>query len=468
VLDPSLLGSGGDDSLLQLKSDLAEKTNLVKTLTESVLQKQSTASSLRKSLEDISTRVPELQESKKVAVKGRNFKEAQRLQEEVKSLETQQVAQTTELKELNAALLTETEELDATKEMETTLQGEWTAKEVGFDTAAIKELRAKNEELREKILALAAGTKEIATLLQVDAEACELLEEQLCIKHGLEFAAPEQSLDDVVATALLGTESSELLLMLDDPVAGPEDGEDTEQDAIAPVTGDLASLDLTMQPTDVCGDAGEADADADAVADVAAAAAAGGDELDAADALAGAGAAVETDGGGDSVAEGGGDSVVGGGMFGGMEVKDEPAADDTTAETGAEAPGEGGGMFGGMVVNDADDAAGADDAADADADAGEDEGAGEPAETPADAAVEGAEDALADGAEAGTAEDEGGVVDAAVAPEDVGVDTDAIHAQLAKLEEEMEAALAEEDYDACEHIHDSIEKLKAQLPDSEA
>lgn len=420
VLDPFSVSGGGDENLVQLKTDLTEKTESVKTLTNSVLQMQSTASSLRKSLEDIATRVPELQQSKKVAVSGRNFKEAQRLQEEVKTLESEQVEQTVELKELNASLLTETEALDAAKEMEAKLSEDWKTKEVGFDTAAIKELRAKNDELREKILGLKSGSTEIAKLIRIDAEACELLEEQLSIKHGLEFVAPEQSLDDLVATALLGAHSQNLLLILDDPVAEDESADfaaeqaSAEQDNVTPIMGDLASLDmghdrtLPLEPTE----AGEDDATAqDVEAD---------DTTETAEVVASVDDATQA------------------------AATEDVTTTSTAGDDQTESDDGGNGGDGGDAAVEAD--------VDSNADTNEDTNTEidvDPEPTPVEPV---ANDDTAAEPEA----DEGDAVD-----------IEGIKAQIATLEADMEIALAEEDYDACEHIHDNIEALKAQLPESD-
>ena len=66
---------------------------------------QATSSSLRKQLEDIDERIPELERAKKLAVSGRNFKEAGNINNEIKELGAQKDKQKVELEELNGKLL---------------------------------------------------------------------------------------------------------------------------------------------------------------------------------------------------------------------------------------------------------------------------------------------------------------------------------------------------------------------------
>lgn len=83
----ALAGEGGlasPSKVGTLRREVHDATARVQSLTSSVLEKQSESSALRKQLEDLENRLPELERAKKLAVSGRNFKEAARIANEIK------------------------------------------------------------------------------------------------------------------------------------------------------------------------------------------------------------------------------------------------------------------------------------------------------------------------------------------------------------------------------------------------
>lgn len=117
LFDPfAVLETEGDfeGKVVGLRKQAAQAAATVQALTSDVLAMQSKASALRKELEEHETRVPELERAKKLAVSGRNFKDAARIAAEMKELEAAREEQGLKLGELNATLLTQTEEVRLT------------------------------------------------------------------------------------------------------------------------------------------------------------------------------------------------------------------------------------------------------------------------------------------------------------------------------------------------------------------
>ena len=234
--------------LAELKTVAAEKETSVALLLASVQEKQKQASTLRKTLEEIASRIPELQAEKKTAVSGRNFKEAARATAEIKELATKEEVEQETLKTLTADLATETEAHAEAQKAFDKLKLDMDGQVAEADKASVHKLRAKGEEIRAAIENPANANEEVIKLLHADAEACELMEETLAVKHNLEWTPPEVPLDTVVAnamTVLEGQVEGELLALED-------------EDADLPVTGDILDAGLDNNATEENADGEEA------------------------------------------------------------------------------------------------------------------------------------------------------------------------------------------------------------------
>jgi hypothetical protein len=327
LFDPfTIVESEGDSEgkVVGLRKRAAESASAVQTLTSDVLGMQSKASALRKELEEHETRVPELERAKKLAVSGRNFKDAARIAAEIKVLAAAREEQGTQLGELNATLLTQTEEvsvssfvvwfsssvtrrppppppipraphismhhphlpmhtphlphppktaypgltctpssvppqLEEAKKEHDTVQSELEFSEKDFDVATFDSLKAKSAELRAELEAYAARSAEVTDLLKADATTCELVLEELSIKHGFEWSQPEVSLDALIARTIarFDDNGNELLLIMDSPSPNAA----VEAPALSDDLIGLSTFlgDGAVTTDDVCGEADDVD-----------------------------------------------------------------------------------------------------------------------------------------------------------------------------------------------------------------
>lgn len=232
----SVLADVESGELAELKAAAATKEAAVAALLASVQGKQKEASTLRKSLEENASRVPELQVEKKTAVSGRNFKEAARITAEIKELAAKEETEKELLKGLTADLAAEVEAHAEAQATFDALRSELDGQVAEADRGCVSKLRAKGEEIRAAIENPANANEEVIKLLRADADACELMEETLAVKHRIEWTPPEVPLDDIVANALAvlkgKAEASELLALEDadaDADAASSAGDEMEE-----------------------------------------------------------------------------------------------------------------------------------------------------------------------------------------------------------------------------------------------
>eukprot|EP00040_Diaphanoeca_grandis_P037042 m.239440 g.239440 ORF g.239440 m.239440 type:complete len:997 (+) comp33745_c3_seq4:289-3279(+) len=249
VFDPStLLDNPDNNEVATLRKTVAEASAFIQELTSSVLEQQARSSAIRKELDDIENRIPELERAKKLAVSGRNFKDAGNINNEIKMFGVTQGEKKIELEELNGKLLAQTEELDEAKEQQSRMQEELKSSEAEFDLSLFEQLKSKSVFFRESILQHASSNTEIGKLLRSDAETCELLLAQLSIKHDIDWKPEEETLDELIARA----EKNDVLISLDGASSDANNLMDMDDDF--PVAQDLLGG-LTIEPTNANDDA---------------------------------------------------------------------------------------------------------------------------------------------------------------------------------------------------------------------
>lgn len=105
------------EELALLRRNVSLKSADVQQLTADLLDVQKRASAVKKTLDDISSRLPELQQAKTVAVTGRNFKEAARISNEIKDLSANEASLKSELESLeNQSKIHSNSQAEANKE----------------------------------------------------------------------------------------------------------------------------------------------------------------------------------------------------------------------------------------------------------------------------------------------------------------------------------------------------------------
>lgn len=114
-------------------------------------------------------------------------------------------------------------QLEEAKKEHDVLQSELELSEKDFDVATFEALKAKSAELREEVEKYAPHSADVTALLKADATTCELVLEELSIKHGFEWSPPSESLDDLISKTIsrFDENGNELLLIMDSPTPAP-------------------------------------------------------------------------------------------------------------------------------------------------------------------------------------------------------------------------------------------------------
>ncbi len=137
-------------SFIRLRAELAEQDAAIKELTAQVLASQKQIISLKQGIAAINNDIlPNLEKNKKVAVAGRQFKEASQFQKEIKDANTELAQKEASLKELdqsitvmNDELAQREEQMRVTAENLMKLESEVDMKLIEEFSAAIRTLRA--------------------------------------------------------------------------------------------------------------------------------------------------------------------------------------------------------------------------------------------------------------------------------------------------------------------------------------
>ncbi len=142
--------ASGGQSTEKLRAELVEQETAIKELAAQVLASQKQIISLKQGIAAINNDIlPNLEKNKKVAVAGRQFKEASQFQKEIKDANTELAEKEASLKELeqsvtvmNDELAQREEQLRGTSENLAKVESEVDMKLIEEFSAAIRTLRA--------------------------------------------------------------------------------------------------------------------------------------------------------------------------------------------------------------------------------------------------------------------------------------------------------------------------------------
>jgi hypothetical protein len=178
--------ASGGQSTEKLRADLAEQQAAIKDLTSQLLVSQKQIISLKQGIAAINNDIlPNLEKNKKVAVAGRQFKEASQFQKEIKDANTELAQQEVSLKELEQSVTTmngeleqREEQLRVTTENLTKLESEVDMKLIEEFSAAIRTLRADLKEKKYK-------DKSEEQFMRVELESLKVQLINIKLKHDM-------------------------------------------------------------------------------------------------------------------------------------------------------------------------------------------------------------------------------------------------------------------------------------------
>eukprot|EP01137_Pigoraptor_chileana_P037721 Opistho-2@35241 len=224
-------GLGSDsDELKSLRDEVNAESADVAGLTAVLIRQQEEASSTRKIIADSSTRLPELEEEKRLAVAGYNFKEAGRVAALIKELSSVNTDALARIAHLEAELARTRTLLDNAKEQAERDRLRLYEMERSHDISELDRWKAvfldlvdRLQRVRLKQSQSAGGRSDMKSVLLYEIDACRFRIMGLCAKHDVE---PDIDLDadkcvdvSVVASGPRSTEIQEEL------VPDPTDGE---------------------------------------------------------------------------------------------------------------------------------------------------------------------------------------------------------------------------------------------------
>ena len=182
----------GQRQLLEAQKAAAAKEAAVHGQTSRLIQLQQDASSAKKQLEGLAEQLPELKQAKTLAVSGRNFKEAARLNGDIAALTTQQE----EAKALHDSLEQEVEaagrDLQSLSADMEALQDSLSQHRGTVMVSLLDELVVARASLARALRRATRRKLPLAAMLQLDLTLCRSLVEELCLAQ--QQCAPEEVL----------------------------------------------------------------------------------------------------------------------------------------------------------------------------------------------------------------------------------------------------------------------------------
>ncbi|XP_065175319.1 serine-rich adhesin for platelets-like [Sycon ciliatum] len=170
-------------SLSEQKGALTEKEDEAQGITHKLVIAQKDTASLRGKLDSITTQLPSVETAKKLAVSGRNFKEAQRLKLEQEKLLVEKASVEKALEEeheksgqLNALLKDCQEQLDA-------LRQDYLRIEEESDMEIVSNCTKYSDKLQE-LLSSGSASAFLQRLVKIELSFCKLVSAELLVKHG--------------------------------------------------------------------------------------------------------------------------------------------------------------------------------------------------------------------------------------------------------------------------------------------
>ncbi|EDQ89458.1 uncharacterized protein MONBRDRAFT_32272 [Monosiga brevicollis MX1] len=258
-----------NEAIQSLDAQVAAKTSDIQELSTNVLQLQQDVSLQRKQATSIADQLPELTQAKKLAVGSRNFKEASRLNAEITSLAEQQSSLEAVISEREEELKRSTTELEQAQTDADQLRSELEqARRDRFD-GIIEDLAGLYGELFGEARRRRRRKQPSAALVQADADLCHSLLVTLCGAQGTDMPAlaedpetdeaPSTDDEEMEDNADLGVIAASLIDFGDDGLeagspeaassGSPAGDTEQEQPLVAAIADDLLSLDLNTSAT---------------------------------------------------------------------------------------------------------------------------------------------------------------------------------------------------------------------------
>lgn len=151
VFNSTLLGKITDEEYSSLKTLLSEREEELQSIKCQVLEDQTIQSNLQRSLNDLETKVSELQVLKQVAVKERKFKEAQKYSDEIKALTAEGKAKQGKVCQLDEAIKQRQPEAEKLEGLVKQVEKDFQKQEIKYDMQIIKNLKEAQKEAQESL-----------------------------------------------------------------------------------------------------------------------------------------------------------------------------------------------------------------------------------------------------------------------------------------------------------------------------
>ncbi|XP_057303256.1 myosin heavy chain, striated muscle-like isoform X1 [Hydractinia symbiolongicarpus] len=146
-----LLGKITDEEYSSLKTLLSEREEELQRIKCQILENQTNQSNLQRSLNDLETKVSELQVLKQVAVKERKFKEAQKYSDEIKALTAEGKAKQETVCQLDEAIKQQQPEAEKLEDLVKEVEKNFQEQEIKYDMQIIKNLKEAQKEAEETL-----------------------------------------------------------------------------------------------------------------------------------------------------------------------------------------------------------------------------------------------------------------------------------------------------------------------------
>eukprot|EP00736_Rhodelphis_marinus_P008351 Rmarinus@m.22844 len=174
------------ETVMNLREEIGKTNAEIQTTASKLLQMQRDASQLRLSLAGIESRVPELEAEKKLAVSARNFKEASRIANELKSINSKKEEVTVKLESVSKDVKANEECLEVLNKRDAELMEQLKVNEHKKDMLTFVRLRYTHRELGRQLEA-AIGREEYDEAAAIQTELDDVAAEIDTIRsqHGL-------------------------------------------------------------------------------------------------------------------------------------------------------------------------------------------------------------------------------------------------------------------------------------------
>lgn len=214
--------------LQQLRQSFTDLEDEVKVIATQKLRIQNEISTVRQNMNSAEMRLPELENEKKLAVQARNFKEAQRITNEIKQLQTLQMEGELRIQNLQNELESQERSLVVKQQQAATAEAEMKDSEVQFDKKRVLALHYQQQQH------VGSGASSADTEFRAMARREQLM---LCNKHGWR-------LDDLVRDVASGS-TAVLSVGAAAPTVGDTGSSAMHSAQASPMEGNSAAAGMT-------------------------------------------------------------------------------------------------------------------------------------------------------------------------------------------------------------------------------